>query len=395
MPTFKARYSKPVIPVKSSKVAEFDAWMAKYEPEERAIFEARERRAINREKRAWERYRRLGDLCEATEGHAKVWTRLGVSYEDMLEFVKDDPWALQCFLRYARVAVSKRIKCLSDAARRPLYYERENARRQALAAERRKISRRHTINPRPTREQILDAWIHRRDSHDAALRFGSIIMDLECFLDNSLLFSENGAICGRRGGVKRWLQEEIPALYLRYTTVMRFKAMAKKVRQIVELDDPTPAIAVLAGQCGCGDNTECHEKGDSVAEKNSVDGVKQVGHAIEYAFTPEKSGKVGEVTSGNAVEEKKTQTGTGDKELNFQDELRILRARAIWLEVIADIGRTPTALMARVDALLDPENVDEANMLAQWRSKYVNEITLRRKFGWRRRLFGSRRTRCT
>ncbi len=46
--------------------------------------------------------------------------------------------------------------------------------------------------------------------------------------------------------MKAWLQENIPALYVRYTTVMRYKAMAKRLRQVVGLADPVPAEAVLA-----------------------------------------------------------------------------------------------------------------------------------------------------
>ena len=45
-----------------------------------------------------------------------------------------------------------------------------------------------------------------------------------------------------------------------------------------------------------------------------------------------------------------------------------------------------TALMARLDALTDPERVEDANMLAEWREKYANEITERTKRRWWRRM---------
>ena len=93
---------------------------------------------------------------------------------------------------------------------------------------------------------VLDAWVHRCDSHAAAARFGSLVHDLECYVDNSLLRDGSGAIVGRHGGVKAWLQVTVPALYVRYTTVMRYKAMAKRLRQVVGLADPVPAEAVLA-----------------------------------------------------------------------------------------------------------------------------------------------------
>ena len=56
------------------------------------------------------------------------------------------------------------------------------------------------------------------------------------------------------------------------------------------------------------------------------------------------------------------------------------------LEVVDGIGPSATALMRRLDALTDPERVEEANMLAAWREKYMNEITARTKRRWWRRL---------
>ena len=44
------------------------------------------------------------------------------------------------------------------------------------------------------------------------------------------------------------------------------------------------------------------------------------------------------------------------------------------------------ALMERLDALTDPERVEDANMLAGWRAKYANEITERMKSRWWRRM---------
>jgi len=67
-------------------------------------------------------------------------------------------------------------------------------------------------------------------------------------------------------------------------------------------------------------------------------------------------------------------------------ELAVVRARAVWLEVVDGVRGSPSALMERIDALTDPERVDEANMLAGWRAKYENEITASMKSRWWRRL---------
>ena len=224
---------------------ELAAWLAKYEPVERAIIEARERRLESRARRTERRRREFGDLCEFTEGSAVRWRRGGFFPGEAARLLQArDPFYL-AYLEWLRRGASRQVEKLRGALRRPLYYERENARRRELAAERRKIRRRSTDNPCPTREQVLDAWTHVKDSHEATVRFGSMLEDLECYLDNSLRRDGNGVIVGRNPGIKGWLQENIPALALRYTTVMRYKAAAKKLRQIVGLADPIPVAAVL------------------------------------------------------------------------------------------------------------------------------------------------------
>ena len=67
-------------------------------------------------------------------------------------------------------------------------------------------------------------------------------------------------------------------------------------------------------------------------------------------------------------------------------ELAVVRARAVWLEVVDGVRGSATALMDRLDALTDPERVEEAAMLADWRAKYENEITKRMKMWWWRRM---------
>lgn len=226
-------------------------WRAKYEPVERAIVEAHERRVEsrrhNQRKTEEARCRAVGDLMEATEGFATVWRRENWTLSKMVEWADGDIWTLQCLARFVRLTATRRIDRLCHTIRRPSYYDAENARRRTHSAARR-IRRRTTLNPCPTREQILDAWLLIGKSHEATIRFGSLVADLECFLDNSLVFNDDGAIVGRHGGVKRWLQENIPALYLRYTTVMRYKAAAQKLRRITGLDDPIPAAVIVEPQ---------------------------------------------------------------------------------------------------------------------------------------------------
>ena len=321
--------------------AELAAWRAKYEPVEREIVGARERRLANRARRRAAKAGAFGDLCEATEGFAAVWRREGWSARDMVRWADGDVLTLLALARWLRGNATRRIDRARSLLRRPLYYARERARRQALAEDRRRVGGRRTANPCPTREEILEAWTRRRESHEAAVRFGSLVHDLECYVDNSLLRDGTGAIAGRHGGVKAWLQENIPALHLRYTTVMRYKAMAKKLRQVVGLADPVPAEAVLA---------------ETV--RTEINACAKDGQARPNA--PKRAWTVPDVA--------------------------VVRARAVWLEVVRGVRGSPTALMARLDALTDPERVEEANMLAEWKAKYKNEITVRMKSRWWRKL---------
>ena len=130
--------------------------------------------------------------------------------------------------------------------RRPTYYETERARRMELADERRRIRRRSTTNACPTPDMLRAAFKMARSSTTGMIRFGSMLEDLECYVDNSVVWSEEeGRIVGRRGGIRQWLRENASDLSERYKTVMKYKALAKKFRQAVGVSDPVPATAVL------------------------------------------------------------------------------------------------------------------------------------------------------
>ena len=129
--------------------------------------------------------------------------------------------------------------------RRPFYYARETERRRKLAAERRKVNRRHTTAPAPTPDEVLSAWNARKESREAMVRLGGMLHDLECYVDNCLRFDESGAVVGRNGGIRGWLRENLPELSPKYKTLMRYKALAMRLRQATDTRDPTPTSALL------------------------------------------------------------------------------------------------------------------------------------------------------
>jgi hypothetical protein len=62
--------------------------------------------------------------------------------------------------------------------------------------------------------------------------------DLETYVDNSLIHDESGEICGRRPGIRGWLNDNCPELSARYKTVMGYKAMANKFLQAMGCAGP-------------------------------------------------------------------------------------------------------------------------------------------------------------
>ena len=142
----------------------------------------------------------------------------------------------------------RRLSLLVKRLRRPAYYERERERRRKLAEARREIRRHHTLNPKPTFDAIRAAIRVAHGSPEDAIRLGSLLEDLECFVDNTLIHDAQGQIVGRRGGIKRLLQREAPDLFAKYSTIMRYKAMAKRFRQACGAGEPIPPAMLLPTQ---------------------------------------------------------------------------------------------------------------------------------------------------
>ena len=358
--------TRPDGPAARSPSGELTAWLAKYAPVERAILEARERRLRNRAARRAGKARRFGDLCEASEGLAVAWRRRGFPAGEMLDWAGGDRLALWAVAPFLRRCATEEVNALRRRLVRPLYYEQENARRRALAAERRRVRRRRTESPCPTREAILDAWTHAREGREAMLRFGSLLEDLACYVDHGLRLA-GGRIVGRAPGIKGWLRENVPALALRYTTVMRYKAAAKKLRQVVELPDPIPVAAVLDGA-------------------GTLDGAGAVdGMGVKEGTEPKEGTRDygAEKSQGSDAGEARSAQGKS----GIERETAVLRARGVYLEAMEGVPDVVTRVLERIDALLDPGRVEEATMLASWRARYARAVTGRTAARWRDRLF--------
>lgn len=121
-------------------------------------------------------------------------------------------------------------------------------REHRLLLERRKCLRRSTVARCPKPEEIRAAWHFRNTSPEARLRLGGMLLDLECFVDNSLktvFLKGRLKIVARAPGIRGWIRDNCPELAQRYKTLMRFKALAKNVRQAFDVADPVSTSALL------------------------------------------------------------------------------------------------------------------------------------------------------
>ena len=148
-------------------------------------------------------------------------------------------------LRCLRRGLTHEVDRLQRRACRARYYVRDNARRRALAAERRRITRRTTTNPCPTPDTLRAAFAARGESPEAKIRLGGLLEDLECYVDNCLRLGPDGEVLGRNGGVKAWLREHVPELFVYYKTLMRYKSLARRLRQAAGVYDPVPVDVLL------------------------------------------------------------------------------------------------------------------------------------------------------
>ena len=195
--------------------------------------------------------------------------------------------------------------------RRPTYYETERARRMELAEERKRIRRRSTTSACPTSDMLRAAFKQARASTAGMLRFGSMLEDLECYVDNSVVWSEEeGRIVGRRGGIRQWLRENAPDLSERYKTVMKYKALAKKFRQAVGVTDPVPAVAVLPPDPPEG-NTKGKGNGEEGIREHCSERIRSVkgspcnGNGRNVRGSG-KNGKTGGVRKAGSVDGRRT-----------------------------------------------------------------------------------------
>jgi hypothetical protein len=123
----------------------------------------------------------------------------------------------------------------------------DELRRQARIREKRPAS--PSLRGTPTPTEIAADWADRPRTLSTCLRLGSRLADLDPTLDHTLVRRQDAhgrlVIRSRKGGIKGWLEDRrVP---VGYSTVMRYKKLAQRLRQVLSLDDRLPLEWVLSG----------------------------------------------------------------------------------------------------------------------------------------------------
>ena len=101
----------------------------------------------------------------------------------------------------------------------------------------------------PTAKELAKDWAAQPRTLETCLRLGSRLADLDPTLDHSLVRKPDAAgrlvIRARKGGMKGWLEDHRVAVG--YSTVMRYKKLAQRLRQVLAFDDRLPLEWVMSG----------------------------------------------------------------------------------------------------------------------------------------------------
>jgi hypothetical protein len=101
----------------------------------------------------------------------------------------------------------------------------------------------------PTPKELSADWADQPRSLTTCLRIGSRLADLDSTLDHTIsrtiLPSGKTVFRARPGGMKGWLADH--RVRVGYSTVMRYKKLVQRLRQVLSLDDRIPLEWLIEG----------------------------------------------------------------------------------------------------------------------------------------------------
>ena len=167
---------------------------------------------------------RVNSISDGIESAAKAAVFVaGAVVADVVESAKA---ALDARKAKQQEKIDRLIREQNLAERRKYYGK--DAERRRMESEKIRAATPPPRNPMPTPEALIHAYVHRHISEEAAIRFGSLVVDLEEHVRRTVSERDNdGRIVGVAGGVRKWLKANCPELLPHYHTCQRFKRKAQ------------------------------------------------------------------------------------------------------------------------------------------------------------------------
>jgi len=93
----------------------------------------------------------------------------------------------------------------------------------------------------PTADEVREAWANRHRSTKDFIWLLSVLGELTCFTDCNLEHLGGfGNIAGRRGGLKEFLETEVPELATKYKSISRHATLATRLKIAFSYYPPAP-----------------------------------------------------------------------------------------------------------------------------------------------------------
>jgi len=106
---------------------------------------------------------------------------------------------------------------------------------------RNRVVRPWSLGECPTAEEVRSAWENRRASQKDFILLLSVLGELTCFTDCNLRHLGGfGNIAGRQGGLKAWLERELPDLASKYKSISRHATLATRIKAAFNYYPPAP-----------------------------------------------------------------------------------------------------------------------------------------------------------
>lgn len=96
-----------------------------------------------------------------------------------------------------------------------------------------------SFSPCPTADELREAWANRKKSQKDFVWLLSVLGELTCYTDRTLVnLGGFGKIAGRNGGLKEFIAKNAPELLPKYKSISRYSRLAYRIKRAFNIYPP-------------------------------------------------------------------------------------------------------------------------------------------------------------